>query len=123
MRNHLKMLILSAILALSSCSALDNTIDKGVLGGKELVTHASEEIGKLKTEVLEEISQLKTETLAEVRETVEEVMPRVVESILDADAVAFLIVAVAGLGCFVVVSLLLLILGASRAAYKRWSRQ
>lgn len=120
MRKLLTTILISAALALNSCNALDGTIDKGVDGGKELVTHASEEIGRLKTDVLQEVSQLKTEVLEEVKATVEEVMPKVVETVLNADGVAFLIVAVTGLLGLVVVTALLLLLGAFRAAYKRW---
>lgn len=120
MRKLLKTILLSATLALSSCGALNSTIDKGVDGGKELVTHATEEIGRLKTEVLEEVSQLKTEVLEEVKATVEEVMPKVVETVLNADGVAFLIVTVTGLLGLVVLVALLLLLGAFRTAYRRW---
>lgn len=127
MKKLLTSIALCATLALSSCGVLDGTIDKGVIGGKDLVTHTSEELGKLKTEVLVEtqemVSELKTETLQEVRVTIEEMMPQVVETFLNADAVAFLIVGVTGLGALVVLVALLLLLGTARAWWKRLSNR
>ncbi len=104
-----KLLMTMMLAALSSCGAFDTTIEKGVDGGKELVTHATEEIGKLKTEVLEE-----------VRVTIEEVMPVVVETALNADGVAFLIVAVTGLLGLVVITALVVIL---RLMWNLWRRR
>ncbi len=103
-----KLLILCATLALSSCGAFDRAIDHAGDEGKEIITHMTQEISKLKTETLEE-----------VRTTVEEVMPQVVESILNADAVAFLIVSVVTLGGLVVIVALLLLLGTARAWWRR----
>ncbi len=107
----MKRLLTSLILCvtLSSCGVLDKTIDKGLTGGRELIAHTTEEFGKLKTE-----------TLQEVRQTIEEVTPKIVESFLNADAIAFLIVAMSLLGGLVVLTALWLILGAARTAYKRW---
>ena len=120
----LRNLTLCATLGLSSCGALDGTLDKGGIVGRDLVTHTTTELGKLKTETLKEVkselSELKTETLREVRETIKEVTPQVVEDIMNSDAVAFLIVSVTLLGGLVVVVALLLLLGAARSAYKRW---
>ncbi len=109
MKRLLTSLALCATLALSSCGAVEHVIDQAGDEGKEIITHMTKEIGKLKTE-----------TLAEVRTTVEEMMPEVVASILNADAVAFLIVAVVALGGLVVIVALLLLLGAVKTAYKRW---
>jgi len=120
MKRLLASLILSVTLILSSCGAVEGAIDHAGNRTEQIVTHATGEIGKLKTEVLEEISILKTETLKEVRETVEEMMPQVVQSILNADAVAFTIVSIVVLGGLVVLIALLLLLGAARTAYKRW---
>lgn len=124
MRNLLKTILISATLGLSSCGTLNGTIDRGVDGGKELVTHATEEIGKLKTEVLEEISQLKTEALEEIQvtiqDTVKEVMPKVVETVLNADGVAFLIVSVTALLGLVVITTLVAIL---RMLWNLWRRR
>jgi ABC-type bacteriocin/lantibiotic exporter with double-glycine peptidase domain len=95
-------------LALSSCGALRGTIDHTVDQGKILVTH-----------VTDEIRALKTETLEEVRETVEEITPKLIESILNADGVAFLIVSVTFLLSLVVVVALILLLG---TAWSWWRR-
>lgn len=108
MKRLLTSLAICATLALSSCGMLNDTLDKGGDVGKDLVTHTTDELGKLKTE-----------TLAEVRATVEEMMPEVVESILNADAIAFLIVSVVALGSLVVIVALLLLLGTARAWWKR----
>jgi hypothetical protein len=102
-------LILCMTLSLSSCGILSDSIDKGLTGGRELIAHTTEEFGKLKTE-----------TLQEVRQTIEEVTPKVIESFLNADAIAFLIVTVSLLGGLVVLTALWLILGAARTLYKRW---
>ena len=105
-----KMLANIALLPiLSSCGAVDHVIDQAGDETKKIIIHMTEEVGKLKTE-----------TLAGVRTTVEEMMPEVVASILNADAVAFLIVSVVALGGLVLIVALLLLLGAARAAYKRW---
>jgi len=120
MKRLLTSLALCTTLALNSCGVLDGTIDKGVLGGKDLITHTTQEIGKLKDELTKDISQLKTETLQEVKTTIEEMMPELIETALNADAVAFLIVSIAGLLGLVVIAALLLLLGAARTAYKRW---
>lgn len=96
------------ILTLSSCAAVEDAIDHAGDEGRGLITHASDELGKLKTEILEEVEA-----------TIERTMPQVIESILNADAVAFLIVAVTILGGLVIVTTLLLLLGAARAVYKR----
>lgn len=124
MRKWLISLILCATLGLNSCGALDGTIDRGGVVLEDVVTHTTQELGKLKTEVLVEtkqaISELKTEILQEVKETIKEIMPQVVEDIMNSDSVAFLIVAVTLLGGLVVVVALLLLLGAVRVVYKRW---
>ena len=118
MRRWLTSLLLCA--TLNSCGALDGTLDKGGIVGRDLVTHTVEEVRVLKTEVLKEISTLKTETLREVRETVKEVTPQLVEDVMNSESVAFLIVSVTALGGLVVVVALLLLLGAAKAVYKRW---
>lgn len=110
MKRLLAGLILCATLALSSCAALKDTIDHTVDQGKVLVTH-----------VTDEIRDLKTETLEEVRTTIEDVTPQIVESILNADAVAFMIVGITLLGGLVVVIALLLLLGTARAWWRRLS--
>ncbi len=106
----MKKLLTSLILCatLSSCGAVDHAIEHAGDEGRELITHMTQEIGKLKTETLEE-----------VRTTVEEMVPQVVESILNADAIAFLIVSVVALGGFVVVVALLLLMGTARTWWKR----
>lgn len=109
---------------LSSCGTLDGTIDRGGIVLEDLVTHTTQELGKLKTEALREIkeqmSDLKTETLREVKETIEEVTPQVIEDVMNSESVAFLIVSVTFLLGLVVVVALLLLLGAARTAYRRW---
>jgi hypothetical protein len=119
----MRNLTLCATLGLSSCGALDGTLDKGGLVGRDLVTHTTAELGKLKTETIKEvkheISELKTEILRETRATIEEMTPKVVESFLNAEAVAFLIVSLTGLLGFVVVVAGMLLLGAARALWKR----
>lgn len=122
----LSSLALCATLALSSCGAFDGTLDKGGIVGRDLVTHTTTELGKLKTETIkevkQEISELKTEILQETREAIEEVTPKVVDAFLNAEAVAFLIVSITGLIGFVVVVAGLLLLGAARALWKRLSK-
>jgi hypothetical protein len=124
-RSRVKRLLTSlAICAtLSSCGVLDKAIDHGVSGGKELVDHITEKIGEAKTEALQEtqeaISDLKTEILQEVEEAVDRVVPRTIDTILDADAVAFLIVSVTFLLGLVVIVALVLLLGTARSWWKR----
>ena len=108
MKKLMMSLSLLTILLLNSCGLVDDTIDKGVVGGKELIVHTREEIGKLKTE-----------TLQEIKETIEEVLPNVVNTILNADAIAFLIVVITGLGALVVIVALLWLIGLFRVVYKR----
>lgn len=108
MKKLLTSLALCVTLILSSCGAVDHAIEHASDETKEVITHMTQEIGKLKTETLEE-----------VRATVEEVVPRVVESILNTDAIAFLIVSVVTLGGLVVIVALLLLLGTARAWWKR----
>lgn len=96
-------------LILSSCGVVDGAIDKGVVGGKELIVHTREEI-----------AILKTETLREVKVTIEDMLPKVVETIFNSDAVAFLVVTTTILSAFAFITLLILLLGAARALYKRW---
>lgn len=109
MRKWIMSLAILTTLTLNSCGVVEDSIEKAGDEGKELITHMKEEIGKLKTE-----------TLAEIKITIEDTMPQVVESILNADAIAFLIVAVTALGSLVVIVALLLLLGAAKAFYKRW---
>lgn len=121
MRKALAALLLA--LTLSSCAALEGTVDHAADRTERLVTHTTEEIRALKTEVLAEtkeaISELKTETLREVQDTVEEMTPRLVDQVLNTESVAFLIVAVTGLLGLVVVVALILLLGAARTTYRR----
>ncbi len=120
----LMSLTLCATLGLSSCGTLDGTIDHGGIVLEDVVTHTTQELGKLKTETLKEvkkeISELKTEVLQEVQETIKEVTPQVIEDVMNSDSVAFLIVSVTFLLGLVVIVALLLLLGAARAIYKRW---
>lgn len=119
----LRNLTLYATLGLSSCGVLDGTLDKGGLVGRDLITHTTTELGALKTEAIKEIkheiSELKTEILRETRKTIEEMTPRLVESFMNAEAVAFLIVSLTGLLGFVVVIVGLLLLGSARALWRR----
>lgn len=118
MKKLMMSLSILTTLLLNSCGIFDDTIDRGVVSGKELIAHTGEEIGKLKTEVIAEISALKTEILLEVKEAVEDVLPNVVDTILNADAVAFLIVVITGLGALVVIVTLLWLIGLLRIVYK-----
>jgi hypothetical protein len=124
MSKWLRNLILCATLGLSSCGVLDGTLNKGGVVGRDLVTHTTTELGKLKTETIKEIrgelSELRSETLREVRKTIEEVTPQLVEDVMNSDSVAFLIVSVTLLGGLVVVVALLLLLDTARTVYKRW---
>lgn len=119
----LRNLTLCATLGLSSCGVLDGTFDKGGVVGRDLVTHTTAELGALKTatirEIKHEISALKTEILQETRKTIEEMTPKLVESFMNAEAVAFLIVSLTGLLGFVVVIVGLLLLRATRALWRR----
>ena len=119
----LRNLTLCATLGLSSCGTLDGTVDRTGVVLEAVVTHTTQELGTLKTEAIkefkQEISELKTEILRETRETIEEMTPKLVESFLNAEAVAFLIVSLTGLLGFVVVIAGLLLLGAARALWKR----
>lgn len=119
----LRNLTLCVTLGLSSCGALDGTLDKGGVVGRDLVTHTTTELGKLKTETIREvkreISELKTEILRETRATIEEMTPKLVESFMNAEAVAFLIVSLTGLLGFVVVVAGMLLLGAARTLWRR----
>lgn len=112
---------LTAIILITSCAGLIETVDQAGDRGEALITHTTEEIGKLKTETLAEVSQLKTETLTEVKSTIEEITPKLIESVLNTDAVAFLIVATTSLLGVVVIVSLVLLLGAARALFKRWT--
>ena len=122
MKRLLSSLILC--LTLNSCGIFDNTLDKGGVVGRDLVTHTTTELGALKTETIQEVkegmSELKSEILQETRETIEEMTPKLVESFLNAEAVAFLIVSLTGLIGFVVVIAGLLLIGAARTVYRRW---
>ena len=123
MRKLLSSLAICATLALSSCQALDNTIDHAGDRTEKLVTHTTQEIRGLKDELKEDLSKLKTEALSEVRTTIEEMTPVVVERAVDkalnAEAVAFMIVSLTGLIGLVVVVAVLIILGFFRALWKR----
>ncbi len=107
MKKLMISLSLLTTLLLNSCGLFDDTIDRGVVSGKELITHTKEEISKLKTE-----------TLQEVKETIEEVLPNVVGTILNADAIAFLIVVITVLGALDVIVALLWLIGLFRVVYK-----
>ena len=114
------------ILALSSCGTLNDTIDHGVDGGKEIVDHITEKVGEAKTEILEEtkglISALKTETIQEVEEAVDRPLPRLINAILNADGVAFLIVSVTVLLGIIVLVALYLLIGSVRAWWRMRAR-
>lgn len=122
----MKRLLASLVLltTLSSCGTFDSTVDRAGDRTEKLITHTTEELRGLKTEVLQEtteaLSELKTEVLEEVRITIEDMMPRLIETALNADAVAFLIVSVVGLLGLVVTVALILLLGAIWTSYKRW---
>ena len=123
MKKWLRTLTLCATLGLSNCGTLDGTVDRTGVVLEKVVTHTTEELGKLKTETLKEVkselSELRTETLREVRETVKEITPQLVEDIMNSDSVAFLIVSITGLIGFVVVVAGLLLLGAAKALWRR----
>ena len=108
MRRPLSVLLVA--LTLSSCGTIQDTVD-----------HTAERTERLVDHTTQQLNQLKTETLKEVKETIEYVMPNIIETILNNEAVAFVIVSITCLLGLVVVVALVFILGLIRALWKRLS--
>lgn len=115
-------LALIALLTLSSCGALDGAVDHAAERTEALVVRTAEEIDRLKDEIIIDIGGIKTEIIEEVGNKIEEVAPVVVDTALNTEAVAFLIVAVTFLLGLVVIVALVLLLGATRALYAKWRK-
>ena len=56
---------------------------------------------------------------ARTEQLIEKVAPKIIESVLNSDSIAFLIVSVVGLGIIVVLVALWLLIGTTRAWWKR----
>jgi len=101
----IKALILTTLVLLTSCTTISDAQD----ASKDVIDY----IGAKADEIT-------TNTLEKVESTVSETVPSVVNTILNSEGVAFLIVTISVLLGFVVIAALYLLIGSARAGWKRW---